>query len=167
MPTWLTILFSVIGAVGTVFGFLGIGAYMQERGKKKAQRRNAEEDEAEILKQQEYERRLRIIIQEENKPLSDKIDSLTVQVTKIEGASLSTIRDAITSCYYKCSAKGYRNDYDYQNMHHLYDNYRELHGNSYIADIMRRFDDLPPKEDTVPTKVVERTTKKKRLVEDN
>lgn len=31
-------------------------------------------------------------------------------------------------------------------MHDMYEAYRALKGNSYIDDIMHRFDDLPPKE---------------------
>lgn len=161
MPTWLSILLGVIGALGTLGGVLGITAYMGERAKRKAQKRNEEEDKVEELRQQAYENRLRTIIREENEPLKESIRDLKAQISKVEGASLSTIRDAITSCYYKCVAKGYRNDYDYENVHHMYENYIELHGNSYISDILKRFDALPVKEETVPTKVVARKTKTK------
>lgn len=161
MPTWLSILLGVIGAIGTLGGVLGFTSYMSERAKRRAKIRNAEEDRTEELKQQAYENRLRKIIQEENQPLKDSIKELNDKVTKIEGASLSTIRDAITSCYYKCVAKGYRNDYDYENVHHMFENYVELHGNSYISDIIKRFDALPVKEETVPTKVVARKPRQK------
>lgn len=159
MPAWLSIIIGVISAIGTIGGVLGVTSYMQERAKRKAQIRNREDDEAEELKQQAYENRLRNIIKEENQSLKDSIKDLKDQITKVEGASLSTIRDAITSCYYKCVAKGYRNDYDYENVHHMYENYVELHGNSYISDIIKRFDNLQVKEETVPTKVVARKTR--------
>lgn len=164
MPVWLSILLGIIGAIGTIGGLFGFSAYMSERAKRKAQLKNQEEAQNEELRQQYYESRLRKIIQEETSPIKNQLNSLTAQVTKIEGASLSTIRDAITSCYYKCVAKGYRNDYDYENVHHMYENYQELHGNSYINDIIKRFDALPVKEETVPTKVVQR---KKKVLNEN
>ena len=175
MEAWATALISIAGsaAVSGIVGYL-IKRSLDKLFKRKDEeetRRKAEEAEYKKLKEQRLreERRqdVQLAIEAGIKPLNDKIDSLDCKLTKVEGASLSTLRDAITSCYYKCSEKGYRNDYDYQNVHHMYDNYRELNGNSYIADIVSRFDALPPKEDTVPTKVVERKprNRKKVLVE--
>ena len=82
-----------------------------------------------------------------------------------EGTKCS-LRNDILTLYYKCCEKGYRNDYDYQNIHEMYDAYQELDGNSFIKDIMKRFDELPVKESTVPTKTVERKTKKQVLNEE-
>jgi len=81
------------------------------------------------------------------RPLENKIDTLTKKLDKVEEGTLSTLRNDILTCYYRCVEKGYRNDYDYQNIHHMYEAYAELHGNSYVADVMKRFDDLPVKED--------------------
>lgn len=66
---------------------------------------------------------------------------------KIEGGTLSGLRDDILTCYYRCLEKGYRNDWDYTNIHDLHDAYTTLGGNSFIADIMTRFDNLPTKEE--------------------
>lgn len=103
---------------------------------------------------------MREVLQQENKPVNDKLDQLTLRLGSVENGCLSGLRNDILTCYYRCKEKGYRNDYDYQNVHHLYEAYDELHGNSFIADIMDRFDKLPVKEDTVPVKVVKRQINK-------
>ena len=56
------------------------------------------------------------------------------------------IRNDIKNCYYESLEKGYRNDYDFKNIHDLYEAYKNLGGNSFIEDIMVRFDKLPPKD---------------------
>lgn len=62
---------------------------------------------------------------------------------------LSSLRNDILTCYYRCREKGYRGDWDYTNIHDLYDAYKQLHGNSFIDDVMKRFEALPAKEELV------------------
>lgn len=87
-------------------------------------------------------------------PINEKLDSvesniseLSKQTEAIGDGTLSSLRNDILTCYYRCVEKGYRNDWDYQNIHHLYESYAVLHGNSYVADVMERFDSLPTKEE--------------------
>lgn len=80
--------------------------------------------------------------------ISAKVDSVNDQLKKVEDGALSTLRNDILTCYYRCAEKGYCNDYDYTNIHHMYESYDALKGNSFVADIIRRFDKLPRKEDT-------------------
>lgn len=81
-------------------------------------------------------------------PIVEKIDTLNAKMDKVEDGTLSTLRNDILMCYYNCVAKGYRNDHDYQNMHHMFESYKALNGNSYVADIVKRFDeDLQTKEE--------------------
>lgn len=65
----------------------------------------------------------------------------------IEGGTLSSLRNDILTCYYHCLEKGYRNDWDYTNIHDLFEAYEALGGNTFIADVMQRFDALPTKEE--------------------
>ena len=128
----------------------------------------AEELEAlrdERVRQQRRED-IREIVKEEIQSLSDKVDVLTDKVTKNEEGTLASLRNDILTCYYRCREKGYRGNWDFENIHHLYDAYIKLNGNSFIEDIIRRFDDLPPKEDVIDKETNEKTTKKKILVED-
>lgn len=98
------------------------------------------------LKQKESAEQIRNIIAEEVKPICDKMDYINDRLEKIGNGTLSTLRNDILRCYYDCLGKGYRNDYDYENLHDLYDSYDELNGNSFVSDIMARFDALPTKE---------------------
>ena len=87
------------------------------------------------------------IVKEEISPLSEQITSLSNDVSKIGNGTLSTLRNDILTCYYRCHEKGYRNDYDFTNIHDLYEAYERLNGNSFIGDVMERFDNLPTKEE--------------------
>lgn len=149
MPVWLTIILALGGS--SVIGYVvtQICVAIHHKGKKYR-------DYVKTQKQNE----MREVLQQENKPVNDKLDQLTVRLGTVENGCLSGLRNDILTCYYRCKEKGYRNDYDYQNVHHLYEAYDELHGNSFIADIMDRFDKLPVKEDTVPVKVVKRQVNK-------
>lgn len=98
------------------------------------------------LKRKEQAEEIRNAIAEEVKPICEKMDYINDRLEKIGNGTLSTLRNDILRCYYDCLAKGYRNDYDYENLHDLYDSYDELNGNSFVSDIMSRFDALPTKE---------------------
>lgn len=92
--------------------------------------------------------------------IDSRIDALENKIDHVGDGTLSGLRNSILTCYYKCVEKKYRNDYDYQNMHHMYDSYKDLNGNSYVEDIMTRFDDLPTKEE-YEAQIVARANKKK------
>lgn len=162
LPAWVITIISLVGStiITTVIGLL-IKYYFNKAIKQK------EERDAELQKLREdkirRERKEDMVetITEVVKPIEEKIDKLEHKVQLNNNATLSSLRNSITTCYYKCSEKGYRNDYDYTNIHDMYEEYKKLDGNSYISDIMDRFDALPVKENTVPTKVVKRKTKQK------
>lgn len=162
MPSWLTIIL----ALGGTALINGVVAFVLSRTLyKKAEKRDRDSEELEELREQrrreERKQDLKLMLN----PIEVKIDNIDSKLEKVENGTLSSLRNDILTCYYRCKEKGYRNDYDYQNIHHLYEAYDELHGNSFIADIMSRFDKLPVKEDTVPTKVIQRKTKKEVLLE--
>ena len=118
----------------------------------RALKKHYEEKDAEdrVLKEQEEVQRKETIItvlRDEIKPISDTIEKLSDKLEKIGEGTLSSLRNDILTCYYRCREKGYRNDYDFQNMHDLYEAYSGLNGNSFVADVMDRFDKLPTKEE--------------------
>lgn len=96
-------------------------------------------DELYKLREEKEEAHRRKMFQEYVAPINKKLDA-------IGDGTLSALRNDILTCYYKCLEKGYRNDYDYENIHHMYEAYSELNGNSYVRDIIQRFDALPTKE---------------------
>lgn len=173
MPTWLTIILA-LGGSAIISGIIGyilqrtIYKRAEEKDKLKAeQEKEIEEEKKELdLLRDEKIRQERIDdIKEILKPISQKIDKIDKKLDATAEGTLASLRNDILTLYYKCCEKGYRNDYDYQNIHEMYDAYKELDGNSFICDIMKRFDELPVKESTVPTKTVERKTKKQVLNE--
>ena len=117
------------------------------------ERKKKEENEQELAdyKKQEEDKKLaealNVAIQTAIQPLEEKIDAIGLKLNATSEGTLATLRNDILTCYYRCREKGYRNDYDYQNIHDLYDAYVTLDGNSFVADVMDRFDNLAIKEE--------------------
>lgn len=161
MPTWLQIIIGIVGALGTIFSVMGVTTYIAERWKHRANRKNTEEDmqmaDLEELRKQKYMEQLRNIIQDENEksvmPLRKRMDDMNDTVTSMDGrltlvanGTVDTLRDRILSTYNKCMKKGFRNQNDYENMHHMCTDYFKLGGNSFVRDCMNKFDALPSEE---------------------
>ena len=107
-------------------------------------------ENSEVKKQQrkaEFQENVREVIKEELKPLNETVETMDKKIDLVADGTTSSLRNNIKDCFYRCSEKGYRNDYDFKNIHSLYKSYQNLHGNSFIYDIMHLFDSLPPKED--------------------
>jgi len=139
-------------------GIFGFSAYINERMKHKAAKKNKKEDKAEQeqeekekkleeMQHEAYKKELREIVNELVQPLNVKLDNLNTVVVKISNGTLDALRDRILSTYYKCVEKGYRAQYDFENIHHMYDDYIALHGNSFVDDVIRKFDNLLSEEE--------------------
>lgn len=111
------------------------------------ERKKKDKEHINDLKKDEQEDNLRRVIQEELLEINKKVDSIAKKTDLACDGVLSSLRNDILTCYYRCRDKGYRNDYDYQNIHDLFESYKGLHGNSFIQDVMNRFDELPTKEE--------------------
>lgn len=171
MPVWLQVIISIVGGLGTICGIIGITAYLGERAKHRAHKKIKSEEELDDLKYQHYLQELRNIIKDENEksvlPIKEKLQQLDDRMSKVEDGTLDTLRDRILSAYYKCRDKGYRTQYDYENVHHMFKDYLNLDGNSFVEDCMRKFDALPDEVDYKEEK--KKTTKRKssqKLLED-
>ena len=174
MPEWLTIILA-LGGSALITGLVGfilqrtLYKKADERDRKKAAAEAeeiAEKQELEVLRDEKIRKERVSDLQEAIKPISDKIDKIDAKLGATAEGTLASLRNDILTLYYKCCEKGYRNDYDYLNIHDMYDAYQELDGNSFIADIMDRFDRLPVKENTVPTKVISRSSTRKSKTEE-
>lgn len=155
MPVWLQIVIAVFGLIGTILGILGITAYVTERMKHKAQRRNIredqEQDQIENLKHQHYLNELRSIIKEENQisvaPIIEDVSKIKAQISILADGSIDMLRERILSTYYKCMEKGYRTQYDYENVDHMHKDYVGLGGNSFVDTCVKAIKDLPSEEE--------------------
>lgn len=153
---------AVISIVGTVLAIalsVAIPLVIKHYLQKYIDARDAKNVELEQLRhdkrREERKQEIREIVVESVEPinsqiedLSNKVDGINDQLKKVEDGALSTLRNDILTCYYRCAEKGYCNDYDYTNIHHMYESYDALKGNSFVADIIKRFDKLPRKEET-------------------
>ena len=106
----------------------------------------AESDHMKKLKKEERLEELRKMIADQVLPIVETIGQVKEKLDQVGDGTLSSLRNDILKCYYDCLAKGYRNDFDYENLHDLYTSYDGLNGNSFVADIVKRFDELPTKE---------------------
>lgn len=111
------------------------------------ERRKQNSAESKRKRKEEERNNLREIIRSETSELTNELKQINKKIDKISDGTLSTLRNDILTYYYKCVDKGYRNDYDYTNIHDLYEAYVGLNGNSFVEDVMHRFDALPTKEE--------------------
>lgn len=138
--------------------------------KRKLEKSFKEKDEKAQQREQELKRLQELETKEQDEKLLEKIkgivqaeiNPLLDKVTKIESGTLDTLRDRILSVYYKCVEKGYRTQYDFENVHHMYKDYLKLNGNSYVEDVMRKFDQLPSEEEYRVSHKSHKATKKQK-----
>ncbi len=144
METWLISLLTVIGsAIVTSIVSLVSSRVINKQFKKKDEMQAAFEEQ----KEQKRKAEMNEIVKAELKPLTTTISELQKVIEDISEGTLSSLRNDILTCYYRCVEKGYRNDYDMTNMVDMYQAYVNLHGNSFIKDVMDRFKSLPSKEE--------------------
>lgn len=141
MPGWLITLLSVAASalVSGIVGYIvkrSLDKYFTKRDKEEAEKEK-KLAEAEILKEEKKNKELEEMINRIVKKHTDPIDH---ELGILKNGTLDTLRDRILSTYYKCVEKGYRAQYDFENIHHMYEDYVDLHGNSFVEDVMKKFD---------------------------
>ena len=163
MESWVTSLISIVGsAIVTTVVSLVLTRVINKQFKQKHEAQEA------LEQRRTSERRTEIdtLIKDELNPIQENIKTLQEGIDKIGEGTLSSLRNDILTCYYRCSEKGYRNDYDTTNLLDLNTAYKGLHGNSFISDVVTRFMSLPTKED-FKEKDNKLTKIKKTKTEDN
>lgn len=137
---WYNIVITILTilAIPTLFGLIWKDIYEKEKKKSAKNQNRRDQEELDTLRR---------VIQEEITPLKTKIDEMDKKLGKDSNGTLCTLRNDILRCYYECLQKGYRNDFDYTNIHDLDEAYKALNGNSFVADVMHRFDLLLTEEE--------------------
>ena len=163
MPVWLQIISVIAGIVGTLLGIFGISAYINERMKHKATRKNQEEDEIAELKHQKHLEELRAVIREENASIKDDISSIKDNLALNTKGTVTILRNDMKKSLDYCKKQGYVSRSDKINWNELYSTYGELGGNhfkEFVNGWKEELEELPVEEKVK----VKRT--KKVLVED-
>jgi hypothetical protein len=137
---WLTIVSAVLNLIAfpSLMGIL----WKDLHDKKKE---NSEERKKK--RTDELKASVREVVVEEITPIKRSVESVDSKLDLVSNGTLSTLRNEIKNCFYECVDKGYRNDYDFKNIYELYESYVGLGGNSFIKDIMNRFESLPTKDE--------------------
>ena len=150
IPGWVVTLISVglSAVVSGVVGYLikrSFDKYFQKKDREEADQK-AQEAELRKFRDEQTRNQRR---EDLNEILSKRIDPINQKLDVLSNGTLSSLRNDILTCYYRCREKGYRGNWDYTNIHDLYDAYVDLDGNSFVEDLMNRFDSLPAKEEVV------------------
>ena len=172
MPVWLQIIIAVFGLIGTILGVVGFTAYWNERMKHKAHRKNMQEDrdaqEIEDLRHQKYMNDLRAIVREENATsvaqIAEDVSKIKSQVNILADGTTDMLRERILSTYYKCLEKGYRTQYDYENIDHMHKDYVGLGGNSFVETCVKTIKSLPSEQEFKAKKKQNRKPKPKKQI---
>lgn len=171
MPEWLITLISVAAstAVSTVVGLLlkhSFTKYFERKDREKEQV-EADRKRLEKFEKQESEDKL---IESINQIVEKHTDPIDAQLKVLADGTTDMLRERILSTYYKCIDKGYRTQYDFENIEHMHKDYVLLGGNSFVAACVETIKKLPSEEEfkaaqkaAAPKRV--RKTKKKILNE--
>ena len=173
MPVWLQIVIAVVGAVGTICGILGITAYIQERQKHKAQKKNQSEDDAEAkalaeqkkleqMRHEEYKAELRAIICEVMAPVNEKLTSIENDLGLVKGGLQKDLYVDLVHIYNEHMKKGYVTLGEKRDFDSLYWAYHKL-GKNGVADGMH--ETIMNMPDSKP--VTRRPKAKKQLLVEN
>lgn len=174
LPQWVLTLISVGASaiVSTVIGIIikrSFDKYFQRKDREEAIKEAALK-EAEELRKAEEERKLESMINKvvevHTDPIDQKLDQMEDKLNKVANGTVDTLRDRILSAYYKCLDKGYRTQYDFENVHHMNTDYINLDGNTFVADCIQKFDALPSEEEFKLANKPKRTRKKKTTTTD-
>lgn len=151
MPDWVIAVISIAGSalISGVVGYLvkrTLDKYFAKKDEEaeKLQKLKALEKEKEDVKLEEMIDR---IVGKHIEPVKKDVDQINTKLTKVADGTLDTLRDRILSSYYKCLEKGYRTQYDIDNVEHMYRDYLNLEGNTFVAECVGKFKNIPTEKE--------------------
>lgn len=154
MPTWLTILISILGSTG--LASLIVTAIW-----------NKQKEGINIIREQKAQEQLnqmRQVIREENQPIYDrlqqlddldksthiKLDQMQKQLKASNEGTITLLRDRMKCSLNYCRAQKFKSSTDMANWNELYETYKNLGGNhfrEYVNQWKEEMEDLPTKND--------------------
>lgn len=155
MPDWLIALVSIASSavVSGVIGYLikrTLDKYFQKKDKETAEKEEKLVNAEKLLeekKQEQLEQAIDKVVEKHTDPIDNDLKGIKEKLGKVADGTLDTLRDRILSCYYKCLEKGFRTQYDIDNVDHMYKDYLGLDGNTFVADCVKKFNRIPTEEE--------------------
>ena len=140
---WYEVLVLVLGIVGSLFGIFGISAYINERMKHKASKRNQKEDDAEAkkledqkkleeMRHKEYKDELTLIISEAVAPIVKDLESIKNDLGLVKTGVQVTCRIGLEDIADKAEKQKYLSAYDKQRFESAYQSYHALAENGVM-----------------------------------
>lgn len=144
---WYEVIVMILGIVGSIFGIFGVSAYINERAKHKASKKNKKEDEEEKrkleeqkrleqMRHEEYKAELKAIIGEAVAPLVSDLDLIKADLKLVKGGVQVTCRTDLEELADKAEKQGFLSAYDKDRFEITYQKYHAL-GQNGVMDAKR------------------------------
>lgn len=151
LPALITLLLSgILIPVSTRIVSRHMTKYFDNKDKAKEEQ-ETEKHRLQALEKQEAEKKLvetiDNVVKTHTDPIDEELERINSKLSKVEAGTLDTLRDRILTVYYKCLGKGYRSEYDIDNVKHMYHDYLALDGNSFVGDCMEKFRQIPTEKE--------------------
>ena len=170
---WYEILVLVLGIIGSAFGIFGISAYINERMKHKASKKNKKEDDKEAqkleeqkrlekMRHEEYKAELVQIIGGALQPIVKDLELIKSDIALVKRGVQVTCRNDLEDLADKADKQGFMSTYDKQRFESSYQSYHSL-GENGVMDARR--DRVLALPENKPASKRKPKTKKQILVE--
>ena len=170
MPDWLVALISVAAstAVSTTVAFVLKSSFTKYLEKKEEEKKENEKNKAaaeKLTRMEEQEKLIKTvndIVEKHTEPIDKELEGIRDKLGKVADGTMDTLRDRILSSYYKCYEKGYRTQYDIDNVEHMNKDYLALNGNTFVAECMEKFKHIPTEKEYAILKAREEEERKSK-----
>ena len=112
-----------------------------EENKAKAEKLERKEEQEALVKT------VNEIVENHTEPIDKELSGIKDKLGKVADGTMDTLRDRILSSYYKCLEKGYRTEYDIENVNHMNKDYLALNGNTFVSECMEKFKNIPTEKE--------------------
>lgn len=165
MPDWLAIMIAVLGAISTAFGLVGVSAYINERVKHRASKKNQQEDseeakkleeqkKLEAMKHEEYKAELKTIIAEALAPLNAELIEIKTDLGYVKKGVQVTCRNDLEELADKADKQNWLSRYDKDRFDSAYNAYHNLGKNGVMDATYRHVMELPESKPVTKKKKV-------------
>ena len=124
--------------------------YFDAKDKEKEDNQKNKEAAEKLTRKEEKEELIKTVdevVKSHTDPIDEDLKGIKDKLGKVADGTMDTLRDRILSSYYKCYEKGYRTQYDIDNVEHMNKDYLALNGNTFVAECMEKFKHIPTEKE--------------------